>query len=249
MRINNHDLYVERHGLKENPTVILLHHGLGSVASWRAQMPELLKAGFQVIAYDRWGYGRSDGRTALSMPHFSEDIADLLTILDCFKVEQTAIVGHSDGGTIALLLSATEPQRITSLVTIAAHIYIESQMGQSIETIRETYQNDARFQDGLRRMHGDKVDAVFYGWYNGWTQPGIIDWDISPCLPQIGCPTLVVQGALDEHASAQHAVDIAQGVPAGELWIVPGVGHMVPQEAPDVFTSRLVDFLGEFASV
>ncbi len=249
MRINNHDLYVERHGLKENPTVILLHHGLGSVASWRAQMPELLKAGFQVIAYDRWGYGRSDGRTALSMPHFSEDIADLLTILDCFKVEQTAIVGHSDGGTIALLLSATEPQRITSLVTIAAHIYIESQMGQSIETIRETYQNDARFQDGLRRMHGDKVDAVFYGWYNGWTQPGIIDWDISPCLPQIGCPTLVVQGALDEHASAQHAADIAQGVPAGELWIVPGVGHMVPQEAPDVFTSRLVDFLGEFASV
>ncbi len=249
MRINDHDLYVERHGLKENPTVILLHHGLGSVASWRAQMPELLKAGFQVIAYDRWGYGRSDGRTALSMPHFSEDIADLLTILDCFKVEQTAIVGHSDGGTIALLLSATEPQRITSLVTIAAHIYIESQMGQSIETIRETYQNDARFQDGLRRMHGDKVDAVFYGWYNGWTQPGIIDWDISPCLPQIGCPTLVVQGANDEHASAQHAVDIAQGVPAGELWIVPGVGHMVPQEAPDVFTSRLVDFLGEFASV
>ena len=244
MLINDHDLNVERHGSASGPAVILLHHGLGSVASWRAQLPELLDTGFQVIVYDRWGYGRSDGRAALSMPHFSEDIADLLAILDSFEIEQTALVGHSDGGTIALLLAAAEPKRITSLVTIAAHIYLEPKMGPGIETLRGKYQHDARFRDGLRRMHGDKVDAVFYGWYDGWTQPEYVNWDIRPCLPQIECPTLVVQGAADEHATAQHAADIAQGVPAAELWMVPGVGHMVPQEAPEVFTPRLLEFLG-----
>ncbi len=245
MRINDHDLYAERHGSEVDPTVILLHHGLGSVASWRAQLPDLLEAGFQVIVYDRWGYGKSDGRDALSMPHFSEDIADLLAILDRFEIERTALVGHSDGGTIALLLAAAEPHRITSLVTIAAHTYIEPKMGPGIETIRETYQQDVRFREGLRRMHGDKVDAVFYGWYNGWTQLDHIDWDIRSCLSQIECPTLVVQGAADEYATTQHPANIAQAVLAAELWIVPGVGHMVPQEAPEVFTLRLLEFLGK----
>lgn len=245
MRINNHDIYVERHGLEGNPAVVLLHHGLGSVNSWRAQLPELLGAGFQVIVYDRWGYGRSEGRVALSMPHFSEDIADLLAILDGFEIEQTALVGHSDGGTIALLLAAANPQRITSLVTIAAHIYIEPKMAPGIESIRETFQHDTRFREGLRRVHGDKMDAVFYGWYSGWTQPDHIDWDIRPCLSQIECPALVVQGAEDEHATTQHPASIAQGVPAAELWIVPGVGHMVPQEAPEFFTPRLLEFLGK----
>ena len=55
-------------------------------------------------------------------------------------------------------------------------------------------------------------------------------WDMRPILRQIGCPTLVVQGEADEHATPQHARDIADGIPGAELWLVPGAGHMLPQE-------------------
>ena len=55
MLVNGHDLYVERHGPEDGPAVLLLHHGLGSVRAWKEQIPVLVQAGYQVVAYDRSG--------------------------------------------------------------------------------------------------------------------------------------------------------------------------------------------------
>jgi pimeloyl-ACP methyl ester carboxylesterase len=65
-----------------------------------------------------------------------------------------------------------------------------------------------------------------------------------PLLGGITCPTLVIQGEQDEHASPQHARDIAAAIPGAGLWLLPGTGHMLPQEADECFNSRLIEFIG-----
>jgi pimeloyl-ACP methyl ester carboxylesterase len=64
-----------------------------------------------------------------------------------------------------------------------------------------------------------------------------------PLLPQITCPTLVIQGEADEHATPQHARDIAKHIPGATLWLVPDGAHMLPQDVPDLFNNKLLEFL------
>ena len=102
---------------------------------------------------------------------------------------------------------------------------------------------DPRFKKGLLRVHGDKYQSTFNNWFNGWHTPDALTWDMRPGLSDIRCPGLVIQGDEDEHASSQHAVDIAEHIADSKLWLVPGVKHMLPQEIPDVFNQKVIDFL------
>jgi pimeloyl-ACP methyl ester carboxylesterase len=62
-------------------------------------------------------------------------------------------------------------------------------------------------------------------------------------LKKIACPALVVQGFQDEHATPQHARDIAAAIPGAQLWLLQGAQHMLPQENAVVFNQRLLQFL------
>jgi pimeloyl-ACP methyl ester carboxylesterase len=243
MLINGHHLNVEQQGPKAGPGVVLLHHGLGSVRAWREQIPALVEAGYYVIAYDRWGYGGSDPRPSLDVPGFTDDLADLEKLLAQLGLDKVALVGHSDGGTIALYMAARYPERVNCLVTVAAHIYVEPEMQPGILGIRRAFETDRHFRKGMQYAHSEKFEAVFDHWFNGWYQADCLAWDIRPLLARIDCPTLVVQGEQDEHATPQHARDIANEISGAELWLVPKANHMLPQEQPILFNARLLQFL------
>jgi pimeloyl-ACP methyl ester carboxylesterase len=243
VEINGHHLFVQTCGREAGPAVILLHHGLGATPSWKAQIPVLEQAGFRVIAYDRWGYGRSDSRERFSIPNFEEDLADLDVLLEIFEARPASLVGHSDGGTISLYYAAQSPGRVSRLVTIAAHIYVDQKMPIGIEEIRQAFEANQGFQRGLERIHPGKARQVFYNWYNGWSKKELTTWDMRERLAEVVCPGMVVQGWEDEHALPEHAFQLALGLHHAELWLLSGVGHMLPQDAPTVFNPRLVQFL------
>lgn len=243
LEVDGHSLHWERTGDPGCPTVILLHHGLGSVRAWKRQTPALAAAGWQTLAYDRWGYGGSDPRSALDLPTFAADQRDLAAVMDAFALPAAALIGHSDGGTLALYFAARHPERVRRLVVVAAHIYVEVSMLPGLESVTRAYAQDAEVRAKLRRAHGEMTEAVFHNWVDGWRRPEHLTWDMRPLLHQIPCPTLVIQGELDEHATARHAHDIAGGVRQGTVWLIPGVGHMPPQEAPDLFNRRVLEFL------
>jgi pimeloyl-ACP methyl ester carboxylesterase len=247
--INGHNLNIEQFGPGNGLAVVLLHHGLGSIKAWREQVPALVEAGYHVIAYDRWGYGGSDARPGLDLPTFTADISDLRKILAQLGVRQTALVGHSDGGTIALYYATAYPDQVTSLVSIAAHIYVEPKMEPGILGVQRAFESDEHFRTGLRYAHGAKYESVFTNWFTGWHRIESLSWDMRPILGQLRCPVLIVQGEEDEHAAPQHAKDIANAIPRAELWLIPNTGHMVPQEAANVFNSRLLQFLRQPESV
>lgn len=243
MAVNNHELNVEGRQAKGKDVVVFLHHGLGSTAAWRKQVPALVEAGFRTIVYDRWGYGKSEKREGIDMPGFEQDQADLESLLNQLGIEKATLVGHSDGGTIALYFASAHPERMSCLVTVAAHVYVEKKMKPGIEAVQQVFENDWRFREGLRRSHGEKYEQVFHNWFDGWHRPECLDWDMRSRLVAVSCPTLVTQGAEDEHATAQHAQDIAVGIQGAELWLAEGAGHMLPQDEPDLFNLRLLQFL------
>jgi len=243
MIINGHKIHVITRGPEDGPTVVLLHHGLGLTRAWRRQEGALTAAGYRVVIYDRWGYGRSERRPALSLPCFEDDQSDLLALLDHMGVKRVALIGHSDGGTIALYFAAAHPERVACLATIAAHIYVEPKMGLGILGVRQTFENDADFRRRFQRAHGDQYQQVFDNWFNGWTKPEHMSWDMRPVLRQIHCPALVIQGLEDEHATPRHAEDIAAAIPGAELWLVPEAGHMLQRDAARELNKKLLDFL------
>ena len=243
MLVNQHNLYLESHGPEDGPAIVLLHHGLGSTRSWRKQVPALVAAGYRVIVYDRWGYGKSEARPALEVPSFRDDLADLESLLAACNLEPVILIGHSDGGSIALYYAIHHPEQVRAVVTIAAHIYLEEKMEPGIQGIRQVFEHDPRFREGLRRAHGDKFESTFYNWFDGWHTPKALAWDMRPQLSQIQCPALVIQGEEDEHATPQHARDIAEHIPHAALWLIPGVKHMLPQEQPELLNPKLLEFL------
>jgi pimeloyl-ACP methyl ester carboxylesterase len=223
--------------------LVLLHHGLGSTRAWKKQVPALVEAGWRVIVYDRWGYGKSDARNGIDMPLFDQDQNDLLNVLNLHRLKKVTLIGHSDGGTISLYFAARFPEKVSALVTIAAHIYYESKMEPGIESIRYTWDHDPSFRRAFHQIHGEKFESVFFNWYDGWHSPESIGWDMRPLLTRINCPSFIIQGDQDEHATPQHAIDLAACIPDAELWIAEGAAHMLPQEEPEAFNIRLLDFL------
>jgi pimeloyl-ACP methyl ester carboxylesterase len=240
---NGHSLYLRSRGPEDGPTLILLHHGLGAVRSWRKQIRVLAGAGYRVIAYDRWGYGKSDRRDFLDIPRFEADQDDLEVVMDAFGIEKAALIGHSDGGTIALYFAIRQPARVSGLVTVAAHVHLEERMKDGILQLRQDYQEDADFKARLNRVHGPKAASVFDNWFTGWMKEGNLGWDMRPSLANISCPALVIQGDEDEHATPEHARQIAAAISAAELWLLAGAGHLLPQDFHDEFNRVVLAFL------
>ena len=100
-------------------TIVMLHEGLGSIAMWK-DFPERVaeSTGCGVLAYSRYGHGKSDRlaekRTANFMHH--EATAVLPELLAQFGIERPILIGHSDGGSIALIYAGTWPEQVRGLV-------------------------------------------------------------------------------------------------------------------------------------
>jgi pimeloyl-ACP methyl ester carboxylesterase len=222
--------------------VVFLHHGLGSVHSWRHQIPAFVAAGWRTLAFDRWGYGRSTPRPAFAPDFLQSDAEETIQLLDALEVRRAAFVGHSDGGTIALIVAGAHPDLVSRMAVVAAHAYYEPREGEGVRGIAAAAQ-EAPLKDSLDRHHAEKARVLVEQWTQRWLRPEMRDLSLLPALAQVRCPTLVVQGELDEHASPQHARDIAAALPMAELWLIPGAQHMVPHDQANEFNARVLAFL------
>jgi len=240
--VNGHRLYWEQYGSDDAPALLLLHHGLGSIRSWRRQTGAFTNAGWRVIVYDRWGYGRSDLRPSFEASFLLKDAEEAFALLNHLGIRRLSLLGHSDGGSIALLMAAERPDLVESMVVVAAHIYYEKKMFPGLEMISEASKQPP-YSKALDREHGDRARQLVDSWVRHWTETDSQSLDMREYLPKVTCPTLVIQGELDEHATPKHAVDISEGVRKGKLWLIPDVHHMPPHEIPQEFNQEVLRFL------
>ena len=142
---------------------MLLHEGLGSVGLWR-DFPQALHAatGRRVVAFSRFGHGRSDPPRAPRTPaFFHEEAHDVLpALLSQLDAPEPLLVGHSDGASIALVHAARHP--VSGLALLAPHVFLEDSMVPPIRVTRRAFE-EGELRARLARHHDDP-DAAFHGW-------------------------------------------------------------------------------------
>jgi pimeloyl-ACP methyl ester carboxylesterase len=229
-------------GDRARRALVLLHEGLGSVGLWRG-FPAALHAatGRRVLAFSRFGHGRSDPPSAPRTPAFFHDEAlDVLpALLVALDAPEPLLVGHSDGASIALVHAARHP--VSGLALLAPHVVLEESMVPPIrDTLREFEEGRLRARMG---RHHDDPDAAFHGWCDVWLDPAMRDWSLEPEAAQVSAPTLLIQGADDEYASLEQLDRIESRVrgPVTRL-VVPG-GHSPHLEQPDAVVAAIADFV------
>jgi pimeloyl-ACP methyl ester carboxylesterase len=228
------------------PPLVLLHEGLGSVGLWRGFPAELYRAtGRRTIVFSRFGHGRSDPPPRPRTPTFMhEEAREVLPVLfDRLAIERPILVGHSDGGSIALIYAAEHD--VTALALLAPHVFVEDVCVAAIADV------DAGFEDGLRarmaRHHDDPV-VTFRGWADVWLDPDFRRWNLEPLLPSITAPTLLIQGRDDEYGTLAQIDAVAAGVSAPATKLVVSGGHTPHLEQPDAVLRAIVEFVRRSAA-
>lgn len=228
------------------PTLVLLHEGLGCVGLWGEFPAKLAEAtGCGVFAYSRAGYGKSSPiplPRPLSYMH-DEARETLPAVLDAIGFKSGAIVGHSDGASIAIVhAGAITDSRVKAVALMAPHVFAEDLGIASIEEAKRSYEQ-GDLKPKLARWH-NHVDCAFYGWNGAWLDPRFRAWNLEEFLGPIRVPMLVIQGEADRYGTIDQvrAIERGSGGPV-ETAIIPAIGHSPYREAPAPTLAALVGFL------
>ncbi len=151
------------------------------------------------------------------------------------------VIGHSDGGSIALLYAAAFPDALAGVIAIAPHVFVEDVSVKVIGQATVQYtQGDLRSR--LSRYHED-VDSAFYGWNDIWLSPAFRDWNITQLLSSITVPLLAVQGEDDEYATMAQIDIIASHAPHTVLVKLPACGHSPHKQCPEALDAAIAGFV------
>lgn len=234
----------------ERTTLVFLHEGLGCIEMWRDFPQQLCDATrCRGIVYDRTSYGRSSPWPSDPGLRYMEIEADevLPQLLTALAVDDCVLVGHSDGGTIALNYAARDPEPLRAVVTLAAHAINEPVCVAAIEKARQAFAaGDLRQR--LAKYHGDNVDRAFRLWSDAWVAPGFEPMDAAGRLPGVQVPLQAIQGEDDEYGS-----ELQLGIIAGkvggycETRLIPDCGHSPHLQQPAYVLSEAAHFIAPLA--
>jgi pimeloyl-ACP methyl ester carboxylesterase len=229
------------------PTLVFLHEGLGCVAMWR-DFPERLanQTGYGALVYSRAGYGESDPAELPRSVRFMHDeaLTTLPHVLDELNIQEAIVVGHSDGGSIAIIhAGGTRDKRVRGLILEAPHVFVEEFGLQSIKTIAEEYRS-GRLTGRLERYHGENVDQTFWGWNDIWLNPDFKAWNIEEYLPRIDIRVLVIQGEDDQYGTMAQVKAIETGCEESvQTVLLPFCGHSPHLEQAELTLEAMTAFI------
>ena len=251
LKVGRHRIEYERITVArdDRPTLVLLHEGLGSMAMWRDFPGRLAHAtGCNAVVYSRYGYGKSDplGEDRGVRYMHDEALVALPALIDKLAIPWPILVGHSDGGSIALIHAGTGKRAVTGVVTLAAHVLVEDVSVASIAAAKTAFATtDLRAR--LARYH-DNVDVMFRGWNDIWLDPDFRAWNIEGYLPGIACPVLAIQGEDDEYGTMEQMRRIGAKVKDVELLALEDCRHSPHRDQPDSVLEAVTRFVDRIAA-
>jgi pimeloyl-ACP methyl ester carboxylesterase len=223
--------------------IVLLHGGFASLEVMR-ELNDLLVNGFEVHGPERPGHGRTSDAPG---PYtFAAMVEHTLAYLDAMAVPRAHVVGFSDGAITGLLLARDHPERVASLVAISANLdpsgFVPAEEAGLTMTAAQHQLLDEEYAalspDGA--AHADEVVRKLMALWT--TQPQIPPTS----LATIAAPTLVLAGERDM-VRLEHTRTIAGSIPGARLEIIPGTGHLLVRERPDLIAPVVLQFLQRVA--
>jgi pimeloyl-ACP methyl ester carboxylesterase len=227
-------------------TIVLLHDALGSTAVWK-DFPERLAehTNSNVLVYSRYGHGESellsDERT-IDYIHYEGEVV-LPALLDKFGISSPLLLGHSDGASMAITYAGKYHDRVSGLILMAPHVFVEDITVQGVIEAGVAYE-DSDLKQKLSRYHRDP-DGIFHAWHNMWIDPQFRDWSIESYLSSICCPALLIQGEHDGYGTVAQLEAIRSHVPESEMFLMQGCGHSPYREQPEATLDRIAQFISD----
>ena len=235
----------------DKPTLVFLHEGLGCLEMWKDFPEQLCQAsGLNGFVYERIGFGQSAPLGLIPRPidYLEREGGIILpAVLEQAGIEKPLLIGHSDGGSIALIYAATHPDRPVATITEAAHVFLEDIGIKGITEAGELYRT-TDLKEKLEKYHFDNTEKAFMGWYQTWLSPEFKHWNIEQMLPNITCPLLVIQGIDDEYGTQHQVQSIVENStgPATPL-MIPNCAHIPHFQSLDTVKKAMCDFIKHFA--
>jgi class 3 adenylate cyclase len=207
---------------------------------------ERLASFSRLILFDKRGTGLSDRVPISELPTLEQRMDDVRAVMDAVGSERAALMGHSEGGNMCVLFAATYPERTIALVTFGIYVkripspdypwaptpearekwlrQLEEEWGGvvDLDVLAPGLVDDPAFRrwwSMYLRLSASPSAAVALGRMN--TQI-----DVTPILPSVRVPTLVMHRTGDRDIRIEEARYIAQHVPGARLVELPGDDHL-----------------------
>jgi pimeloyl-ACP methyl ester carboxylesterase len=200
----------------------------------------------RLIIFDKRGTGLSDRVPRSELPSLEERMDDVLAVLDAVGSERAAVMGHSEGGSLAVLYAATYPESVLALVTTG--IFAKRRWSPDYPWA-ETPEERNRYIDELERNWGSvsdveriapgaALDPAFAGrlatYFRQSASPGDAaallrmntEIDVRGVLPAISVPTLVIHRSGDLDSKVEEGRWIASQIPGAKFVELSGDDHL-----------------------
>ena len=249
---------------------VLMAHGLAaSLHDWDTLLPELAAHEYAGYALDLLGHG--DSTKPQNLDHYTSDfvLTHMLGWIDALKLNQpTVLIGHSLGGYLALQYTLKFPERVRALILVNP-FYTQKQLPAMLRIfLRRPLLNTnliERTPYWLFRLLID-VTSLQFGNSNEKLHtlpenvriqtaldykraaPGIYNiprtlHDLTPEMPRINQPTLVIWGARDQTINPETFPLLVEQLPNARGEIMPICGHVPHQCHAMDFNKKVFDFL------
>ena len=270
IQLPDHPLYAYTGGKDfdpAKPTVVFIHGVLNDHSVWILQSRYLAHHGWNVLAIDLPGHGKSGGEPPATVEAAS---ATIVAMLDALGVAQAALVGHSFGSLIALETAARAPARVSHLVLVGtacpmrvSPALLESSVSAPMKAIEmvNTFSHatlappPSALGPGtwlyggsralMRRVLASNPRVnVFYTGFKACDDYA----NGEAAMAQVQCPTLFVLGSLGQMTPPKAAQSLIGRASNAQVVVLPA-GHSLMTEAPDGVLQALQDFLKKSAAL
>ena len=263
LMVQQQPVFVQDSGPREAPVMLLLHGFGASLQAWDGWAPALEK-NLRVLRIDIPGFGLS-GPAVNQDYSDAADVARVIALLDQLGVQQVIMAGHSMGGRIAWNLAASHPERVSQLVLLAPDGFpdpnAKSDKTYEVPALLGLMQYSlpqwALRMGGVAPAFADNsqlTPQMMQRYHDMMLAPGVRtallermrqtrNSDPVARLQSITVPTLLIWGEKDAFIPVSNAQDYLKAMPQAKLVTLPGVGHVLHEEAPQASVQVVRDFL------
>ena len=226
VRARGVDVAYQRVG--DGPPLVLVHGGMDDHRAWQPQLHGLADV-FTVVAWDEPGAGRSsDVAPGFGLPDYADCLA---AVIDAVGLGPALVAGVSWGGTVVLELYRRHPGTVAALVLADTYAGWRGSLPEHEVRRRVQEARSASVPD----VRASSLHAAL---------SAMAEADLRDVLPTIAVPTLLVWGDRDERSPLAVAHAFEAAIPAVELVVLPGAGHLSNLEAPAAFNDAVRRFAG-----
>ncbi len=227
---------------------LLLLHGWGATKELMTPLAQRL-TGYRTVIPDLPGFGST------AMPPqawgVEEYAAWTLALLDRLGIDRAHVIGHSNGGRVAIALAVTHPERVNRLVLtdsagirprhgLAYHVRVRTFKLLRAAAGWRWLPSGARKSAQRRAARRGSADYRAAGGTLRATMVRLVNTDMRSWLSRLTTSTLLIWGDRDQETPLQDARTMERLIPDAGLVVFEGCGHFAYAEQPDRFC-RIVD--------